>query len=206
MSFPRPLSGGPGRHHVHDNLTPAALCAQAFAALQAEETADGSLEYWAADQALSSQPEASGPLPGKRARNWAEALHRHEGFWRTHGRSPRENTRNRSSLPPSERHAGEWARRQRRYEQNLTRYQVIRLDISPSFRWDPHEAAWQSRLVECIQHRIATGRIPYLNVVDAAEFSLARWLGRQMRLLQYGAHPAARAERLRAFLSDSPTP
>ena len=136
---------------------------------------------------------------------WAEALHRHEDFWRLHGRSPRENTRNRSALPSSERNAGEWARRQRRYESNLTRYQAIRLEISPSFRWDPHEEAWQSRLDECIQHRIATGRVPYLNLADAAEFGLARWLGRQMRLLQHGAQPATRAARLRAFLSDSPS-
>ena len=185
-----------------NKLTPAVLCARAFAALQAEETADGSLAYWAAEHALSNGKEASGPLPGKRARNWAETIHRHEDFWRLHGRSPRENTRNRSALPSSERHAGEWARRQRRYERNLTRYQAIRLDISPSFRWDPHEEAWQSRLDECIQHRIATGRIPYLNLADAAEFGLARWLGRQMRLLQYGSQPASRAARLKAFLSD----
>ena len=191
---------------MHDELSPADLCMRAFAASQAKETTDGSLAYCAADHALSSGAEASGPLPGKRARNWAEALHRHEGFWRLHGRSPRENTRNRSSLPSSERHAGEWARRQRRYESSLTRYQVIRLDISPSFRWDPHEEAWQSRLDECIQHRIAPGRIPYLNLADAGEFGLARWLGRQMRLLQYGAQPASRAARLKAFLSDSPTP
>ena len=190
---------------MHDELSPAVLCARASAALQAEEPADGSLAYWAADHALSSGAEAPEPLPGKRATNWAEALRRHEDFWRTHGRSPRENTRNRSALPSSERHAGEWARRQRRYEQNLTRYQLIRLDISPSFRWDPHEEAWQSRLDACIHHRMAAGRIPYLNLADAAEFGLARWLRRQMRLLQYGAQPASRANRLKAFLSDSPT-
>lgn len=188
-----------------NKLTPAALCARAFAALQTEEPAEGSLAYWAADQALSSGAEAYGPLSSKRATIWAEALHRHEDFWRLHGRSPRENTRNRSALPPSERHAGEWARRQRRYERNLNRYQAIRLDISPSFLWDPHEEAWQSRLDECVQHRIATGGIPYLNLADAAEFGLARWLGRQMRLLQYGAQPASRAARLKTFLSDSPT-
>ena len=190
---------------MHDEHTPASLCLQAFALWQAEDPADGSLAYWTADNDTSNGVEINARSSSGWAKKWVVKLHRYEDFWRSEGRSPRENTRDLSTLPGAERRLGQWGRYQRRFEENLCRYQEIRLDISPAFRWDPLEEAWQARLDACSKHRDTTGRLPYLNSSDPVEFALARWLGRQLRQLQRGTQPSTRAERLTAFLAEKPT-
>ncbi|AMB58021.1 hypothetical protein [Microterricola viridarii] len=94
----------------------------------------------------------------------------------------------------------EWARYQRRFSDSLCRYQQIRLDLSPVFRWDPHEAAWQMRLHECKLHRVRTGKLPRLNQDDPHEFALARWFGRQLRQMQNGTLHRSRAIALTRLL------
>jgi len=190
-------------HHAH---TPAELCRQAFVLWQSEVvTDDRSLACWVADYETSNGVTISAQSTSRRANTWVVKLHRYEDFWRVEGRSPRENTRSLSTLPIPERRLGQWGRYQRRVEENLSRYQEIRLDVSPAFRWDPHEEAWQARIDSCIQHREATGRLPYLNSTDPVEFAHARWLARQLRQLQRGTQPPTRAVRLTAFLTERPT-
>jgi hypothetical protein len=136
----------------------------------------------------------------RRLVNWVVALHRHEDHWRIHRRAPRENTRNRASLPGHERRLAEWARYQRRYQDNLCGYQLLRLDVSPSFQWDPQEAAWKSHFEACLRHRRLTGTLPYLNSSDTVEFTRARWLGRQLRQLKTGTLRPDRAQLLAELL------
>ena len=94
----------------------------------------------------------------------------------------------------------EWARYQRRLEYELCRFQKIRLDVSPSFEWDPQQAAWDARSLSCIRHVSTTGQLPHLNVTDPAEFANARWLGRQLRHLEVGTLLPDRADRLKELL------
>ncbi|WBM79840.1 hypothetical protein KIV56_16980 [Cryobacterium breve] len=155
-------------------------------------TADG-------DVASGREPRRGGS--SKRADNWAAALHRYEEFARAHGHTPRENTRDRASLPGVERRLGEWARYQRRYADTLTGFQKIRLDVSPAFDWDPLDGLWEARIADCVRHVQDKGRLPYLNGTDRGEFALARWLGRQLRQLQMGTLRTDRAVRLTELLS-----
>ncbi|GAB3141814.1 helicase associated domain-containing protein [Marisediminicola antarctica] len=189
-------------HHEH---TPAGLCLKAFTIWQAEDASDSSLAYWMVDNDFSNAQGISARPHSKHAVKWVSSLHRYEAFWRADGRSPRENTRNLTTLPTSERRLGQWGRYQRRFEENLCRYQEIRLDVSPAFKWDPHEEGWRARFDACTNHRSSTGRVPYLNSNDPIEFALARWLGRQMRQLQRGTLMATRAARLKAFIAEGPT-
>jgi hypothetical protein len=135
-------------------------------------------------------------LVTKRATRWATTLYHYEEFWRETGHTPRENTRNVATLPDDERHQGEWARYQRRFAEKLCRYQTIRLDLSPTFKWDPHEHLRQTNFAACVRHVQALGRLPYLKGADKVEFALARWFGRQVRQLQTGTQPAGRAAQL----------
>jgi hypothetical protein len=168
--------------------------------------------YERADGRVAREGVPLHEVSSRRAANWAAALYRYEEFWRLNGHSPRENTRNRSSLPPEERRMGEWARHQRRFDDRLSSFQKIRLDISPAFEWDPLESVWQAHLAECGQHVRTTGRLPYLNAADPAEFALGRWLGRQFRQLQTRTLPDSRAAQLTVLLalviksSDLPSP
>ncbi|WP_354576848.1 hypothetical protein [Frigoribacterium sp. UYMn621] len=141
--------------------------------------------------------------PTSRAMNWARALEAYEMFWRTSRprRAPRENSRNRSSLPRAEGRLGEWARYQRRFQDRLSEFQRIRLTASPAFHWDPVEAAWMTHLELCRLHYVIHRRLPLLNGDNAEEFALARWLNRQLRQLQMGTQPPARASFLAEVLS-----
>lgn len=123
------------------------------------------------------------PIPS-RQRRWITQLHTYEMFWIEHGRSAREKTRNRSSLPEDERRLGEWARYQRRNRTDLCIYQTIRLDVSPAFEWDPQTAAWDGNFAACHRHVLATGSLPILDTRDPDQFALARWLVRQLDLRQ----------------------
>jgi hypothetical protein len=159
-----------------------------------------SARYAAADEYYAGSQAGVAPT-ARRAENWIAGIHRYEDFWRDTGRSPRENTRDRTSLPSAERRLGEWARYQRRFDARLCRYQEIRLDLSPAFAWDPHEHAWQESFDGCVRHFRAAGHLPYLNRADPVEFALARWLARQLRQLQTGILPANRAARLAVLLT-----
>jgi hypothetical protein len=180
--------------------TSTALHERAVALWKQDADPDPRSAQYAEADSLSATADLAGHAANKRAANWVAALIRYEDFWRENGRTARENTRNRSSLPAAERRLGEWGRYQRRFEDNLCRYQKIRLDISPAFSWDPLEHEWQQSLGKCIRHVLETGRLPYLNAADPAEFALARWLGRQLRQMQAGTLPESRRVRLAALL------
>jgi hypothetical protein len=117
----------------------------------------------------------------RRALAWAKGLRAYEDFCREAQRTPRENTRNRQSLPAEERRLAEWARYQRRFESHLSDFQRVRLDVSPAFEWDPVGSAWARRFSECRIQINELHRLPYLNSADTQEFALARWLNRQLR-------------------------
>ncbi|TFD37769.1 hypothetical protein E3T40_04045 [Cryobacterium sp. TMT1-19] len=178
----------------------------------AGDRGDSSALYERADGRVAREGIPLHDVISRRAANWAEALYRYEHFWRVNGRSPRENTRDRSSLPPEERRMGEWARHQRRFDDRLSSYQKVRLDVSPAYEWDPLESVWQAHLAECEQHGRTTGRLPRLHAADPAEFALARWLGRQLRQLQQRTLPDSRATQVEGLLArrieinDSPCP
>ncbi len=175
---------------------------RAFEAWAAEATvSDASMSYVMAERGRVSAGRPNDGRTPKRAVNWVQTLHRYEDFWGVNGRSPRENTRNRDDLPDNERRMGEWARYQRRFSSRLTAYQVIRLDVSPAFQWEPQDAAWRLRLEECVAHVSATGQLPYLSSRSGAEFALARWLGRQLRDRRAGVLTEDRDKLLRDFLS-----
>jgi hypothetical protein len=180
--------------------TSTALHERAVALWKQDADPDPRSAQYAEADSLSATADLAGHAANKRAANWVAALIRYEDFWRENGRTARENTRNRSSLPAAERRLGEWGRYQRRFEDNLCRYQKIRLDISPAFSWDPLEHEWQLSLGKCIRHVQEMGRLPYLNAADPAEFALARWLGRQLRQLQAGTLPESRTAHLAALL------
>lgn len=141
------------------------------------------------------------PVRQVRATNWITSLHQYEQFWDAHGRTPRENTRARHTLPDDERHLGEWARYQRRYEERLNPYQRARLEVSPAFEWDLRAANWHRNLTACHLHRLRTGTLPRLNGDDPIEFALARWLGRQLRRLQTGHLDPTHTEQLNTLLN-----
>ena len=140
------------------------------------------------------------PTVHARPTKWINTLHRYEHFWEERNRAPRENTRARHTLTADERHLGEWARYQRRYEEQLNAYQRARLEVSPAFEWDPRAANWQRNLTACHLHRLRTGDLPRLNRDDSTEFALARWLGRQLLRLQYSQLHPDRARRLEGLL------
>ena len=135
-----------------------------------------------------------------RATKWIMTLHAYEQFMNEHGKRPRENTRARHTLSAEERHLGEWARYQRRFEDRLNAYQIARLEVSTAFEWDPRSATWNARLAACNEHRQRTGQLPRLLNSDPTEFALARWLGRQLRNLQAGRLEDTRTQRLTALL------
>tara|TARA_R110002051_G_scaffold325547_1_gene428757 strand:+ start:4370 stop:4939 length:570 start_codon:yes stop_codon:yes gene_type:complete len=140
---------------------------------------------------LATTGQASSGV-SKRALNWTSKLYHYELFTAENGHTPRENTRNRISLPPEERRLGEWAGYQRRMQDRLTRFQRIRLDISTAFEWAPLDASWQARLAAYRTHVDATGRQPYFNSADPCEFRLATWAARQLHLMRSGSLPAER--------------
>lgn len=150
--------------------------------------------------AAASAILAGAPVGPKRAVKWITTLHRYESHWRVAGRTPRENTRARTTLTDEERRLGEWARYQRRFEDQLNAYQRARLDVSPAFEWDPLERVWRTRFIACVQFVEATGTLPRLRADDGAEFVLARWLGRQLHRLQTGALEQQRATDLHRLL------
>ncbi|KGJ72340.1 hypothetical protein GY21_15900 [Cryobacterium roopkundense] len=159
-----------------------------------------SARYAAADKnrAYRDSPQ---PANARRPANWISALSGYEEFWRENGRTPRENTRDLATLPAEERRKGGWAGYQRKFEEKLCRYQIIRLDLSPAFEWDPQEHIWQKNFAAYRHHLELTGTPPYLNGADPAEFALARWFNRQLRQLQIGAQPKGRADQIAILLA-----
>ena len=136
----------------------------------------------------------------RRPMNWVSNLHRFEAFTRAEGRTPRENSRIRGSIPGPERRLGEWARYQRRFEDGLCAYQRARLDVSPHFAWDIGDAVWKKRYDSCVTFRVLHARLPLLTNRDNDEFVLARWLGRQLKARQLGTLPPERSVRIDRLL------
>lgn len=102
-----------------------------------------------------------------------------------------------------ERHLGEWARYQRRFEGGLNAYQRARLDVSPAFEWDPLDRAWNERFEECERFVAAHRTLPRLHAADRAEFVLARWLGRQLLRLRNGRLERARTQKLLRLIREA---
>jgi len=140
------------------------------------------------------------PATRARATRWITTLHNYEAFQAMAGRTPRENTRARHTLDADERHLGEWARYQRRFEEHLNAYQRARLEVSPAFEWDLRAANWNRNLTAAHAHRQRTGTLPRLNSADPREFALGRWLGRALRDLHDKKLPADRANQLHELL------
>jgi hypothetical protein len=136
----------------------------------------------------------------RRPMNWVATLHRFEAFTRAEGRTPRENSRVRGSIPGLERRLGEWARYQRRFEDGLCAYQRARLDVSPHFVWDIGDAAWKKRYDSCVTFRVLHARLPLLTNRDDYEFALARWLGRQLKARQRDTLSPERSARIDRLL------
>jgi hypothetical protein len=140
------------------------------------------------------------------ALKWARSLAEYEEFCRTspQNRAPRENTRNRESLPKQERNLAQWARYQRRFNLHLSAFQIERLKISPAFHWDPVESTWKVRLQQCRIFFEEASRLPILNSADPREYQLARWLNHQLHHLRAGSLSPARATMLDSFFRHLP--
>ena len=182
---------------------PRSLHTQAASLWVASGTVDNNSEQdEAAGRAVAFGTSVGRDGPPRRSANWAQALNKYETFWRNGDphRSARENTRNRSALPKEERNLAEWARYQRRFQERLSTFQLVRLDMSPAFEWDPIDAAWQSHLRECHEFVAATTRLPVLNSADRNEYLLARWLNRQTRQQLHGRLTSSRATALTVLI------
>jgi hypothetical protein len=182
------------------------LHATAFKLWKREHTHDARSVRFAqtAEVVANRDPNDAVPASAQLSRSairWLDALDAYETFWLDYGRTPRENTRDKAALPPVERRLGEWGRYQRRFVEKLCRFQVIRLDVSPAFVWDLHNAVWQKNFDACIHQFRVTGRLPYLNGADQVEFLLARWLGRQLTQYRIGALDTFRASQLALLLA-----
>jgi hypothetical protein len=173
------------------------LHAEAESLRRAEGLADPAAEQFSAAVASTLDGRV---IAQRRPLNWITSLHRYEDHWRRFGRTPRENTRARTTLSDEERHLGEWARYQRRFEGGLNAYQRARLDVSPAFNWDPLERGWNQRFEECERYVATHSALPRLRAADASEFVLARWLGRQLLRLQNGRLESNRADDLHRLL------
>jgi hypothetical protein len=156
-----------------------------------------------AGYSIAFAPSKGAGPSSKRALAWAQRLRSYEDFCQVARRTPRENTRNRASLPAEERRLAEWARYQRRFEGHLSNFQRVRLDLSPAFEWDPVGSAWARRFSECRMQINELHRLPYLNSADPQEFALARWLNRQLRRQLAGALSAHQSAALAELIGSA---
>jgi hypothetical protein len=140
--------------------------------------------YAAADAEIATASDPKTITSNGHPQDWALTLLRYEEFWRSARFAPRENTRNRETLPVSEARLGYWARYQRRFRENLTRFQEIRLDVSPAFVWDPWGEVWEENYRTCADIVDRTGKLPWLSGTDQDLFDSARWLNRQLLLMK----------------------
>jgi len=186
---------------MHNLPSPANLHAMAVALWERQHDRDPRSElYAAADATTPTEGVSDGGSGTQRATNWAAALARYEDFWRSTGNTARENTRDRTTLPATERRLGEWARYQRRFEETLCQFQRIRLDLSPAFAWDPWGARWEDNYRDCVGFVDRNGTLPLLTRHDTEQFGLARWLNRQLRLLKTGSLYEDRADLITRLL------
>lgn len=185
-----------------DNTMAATLHEEATAVWKGlpDDDPDRSIFYLEAERRIVTSALLLDTAGARRAQNWVLALYRYEEFWFTRARTPRENTRDRTQLPAAERRLGEWARYQRRFEEGLSLYQRVRCDVSPAFVWDLQEYTWRTKWAQCAKFLEDGGRLPYLNSTDQEEFSLARWLGRQLHQNQAGTLPEQRRNSLNKLL------
>ncbi len=151
--------------------TPAELHAEAERLRQAEMPGDPVADRFAAAVTLVLDGQ---DVAQRRTANWISSLHAYEDHWRDLGRAPRENTRARETLTDEERHLGEWARYQRRFEGGLNAYQRARLDVSPAFEWDPLDRVWNERFEACERFVTAHRKLPRLHAADRTEGTAAR--------------------------------
>lgn len=207
MCSPRPLTvSGSGRHELdQDSHDSRDLHERAVTRWLAKTSTDQQSERdEAAGRAVAYKVPIDWVGPVKLALKWATTLAAYENFWwtATPHHAARENTRGRQSLPAGERNQGEWARYQRRFKAQLSTFQTERLNISPAFRWDPVESTWTEHLQECRRCFEQSGQLPILNSSDRREFTLARWLNRQLHQLRDGRLPPSRAAALNSLLED----
>jgi hypothetical protein len=72
--------------------------------------------------------------------------------------------------------------------------------VSLAFDWDPLDHLWLAKFTACVSFFEETGLLPRLNATDAAEFAMARWLGRQLHRLQNGRLTKERTDALNQLL------
>lgn len=136
----------------------------------------------------------------RRPARWIATLLEYEAFTHTHGRTPREKPGTNTPLTQVERRLAEWARYLRRFEENLSDYQVARLEESPAFVWDLRNSAWGNTFERCTTFANEHGRLPHLNQANTTEFALARWLRRQLHHQHTGSADRARVSQIEALL------
>ena len=158
--------------------------------------ATGSLPYIQAELEVIHGRRSAALRPAR----WIDTLHSYETFSQSHGRTPREKPIGQSECLQAERRLAEWARYQRRFEENLNNFQVARLDTSPGFEWDLREHSWGSMLQRCVVFSQDHGRLPHLNISSRAEYVLARWLRRQLHRQRAGVAEPSRTAKIEALL------
>ncbi|MCY7286945.1 MAG: helicase associated domain-containing protein [Cryobacterium sp.] len=165
-----------------------------------------SLRYFAVEDALRS-----GRAVDERNRlitDWVDSLLKFEVFAHREGRLPRENNRlARDEISETERTLTGWSRYQRRPAARAAhcRYQALRLESIPGFRWDPLEQQWRD-MCDAYFRFVALHGAPALRRPEPHERSLAGWAARQRRAHALGNLSPARVAELNATRAWTWTP
>ncbi|MER7797485.1 hypothetical protein [Microbacterium sp. NPDC096154] len=93
-----------------------------------------------------------------------------------------------------------WLKNQRRAD-SLCAFQVQMLEQLPGWRWCPRHGDWHARADALAEYMRLNRRAPRVRSHDAAERSLAIWLGRQLRAMRSGRLAREKADRLVAVLT-----
>jgi hypothetical protein len=83
----------------------------------------------------------------------------------------------------------------------LCRFQLGRLDLSPAFVWDPLQEEWDEQLKALGDFVEKRKTLPRLTYLDLDQFALARWLGRPRAALRAGTMSEERRGRLTGLLA-----
>lgn len=127
-------------------------------------------------------------VPRRAPLNWVTRMHELEHFQMVNDRLP-----SRGARDSKERALAAWARRQRDRDDH-TVFQRARLDVSPAFTENSHDAAWLARAARLRDVILTTGEPPRWLDSDPEQYRLREWWTRQLHQLRYGAlapHQAA---------------
>ena len=141
------------------------------------------------------------PIRASRAARWVTHLAAYESFCEREGRAPRRTVGGGAALV-CERRLADWARRQRKGELALTRFQHLRLGAIASFAWEPLTAAWALSRSEVVTLARTIGRMPRRRAEDPREREAAYWLARQRQALTMETTPHSRRRDVRLLLRE----